>query len=181
MKEIDEYMSVAAGLEIDNFIWAGFAARTIDRIVYVCPKDNDASDPFDLSDWDLNGEQLSPIKQLLEERDYTGLRFESIAALRQSIQADANARVEMLPLSGSVILDLDLDVFKANVIDPLDLSLKPDWKIKEELSFLRDLYPYDLISVALSPSFCGGEDNCAKLYGLFLECFGLDPSMAEAW
>lgn len=180
MKERSDFMEVAGRLEIDNFIWAGFAAHTIDRIVYVCPKEVDASDPFDLSDWNLEGEQLKPIKQLLAEREYAGSRFESIRQLQDHVETSPDD-LQILNLPNSVILDLDLDVFKANLSDPEDRTLLPEELVREQLRFLRALYPYELITVALSPAFCGGTSNCERLYRLFLECFELDLADAEKW
>jgi hypothetical protein len=180
METTEEIMAVAGRLEIDNFIWAGFAAKLVDHIVYVCPKDVDPSDPFDLSEWDLDGEQLQPIKQLLAERPYKGFRYESIDEFRRRME-NRSAREEILDSPSSVILDLDLDVFKLNIANLTDRELLPEYRIKEHLAFLRDLYPYDLVTVALSPAFCGGDENCERLYKLFLEVFDLDLSEAEVW
>ncbi|WP_239614544.1 UPF0489 family protein [Cohnella mopanensis] len=180
MKEHSDFMEVAGKLEIDNFIWAAFAARTIDRIVYVCPKDADPSDPFDLSGWNLEGEQLRPVKKLLADREYSGSRFESIDQLQDHVAASKDG-LQILNPPNSVILDLDLDVFKAKLTDPKDQSLIPEELVREQLRFLRALYPYELITVALSPAFCGGASNCERLYRLFLEVFELDLSEAEKW
>ncbi len=180
MKESQDFLAVAGRLEIDNFIWAGFAAKIIDHFVYVCPKEIDESNPFDLSSWDLEGEQLKPIKQLLAEREYKGSRFESIDDFRQHLLVGTNKK-KVFDLPGSVILDLDLDVFKLNPGNPDERSLKPAAQIREELAFLRTLYPYDMITVALSPAFCGGEENSNWLYRLFLEVFELQLSDAEPW
>jgi len=180
MTSTSDYLEVAGKLEIDNFIWAGFAAQLVDHIVYVCPTDVDKSDPFDLSDWNLDGEQLKPIKELLKLKPYQGSRFETIQQLREEL-ADDSAIEKVLDLPGSVILDLDLDVFKLNLSDPEDQSLKPDEQIREELIYLKGLYSYDLVTVALSPAFCGGTDNCERLYQIFLEVFGLKMSDAKEW
>jgi hypothetical protein len=180
MSNPEEFLEVAGKLEIDNFIWAGFAAALIDHIVYVCPKDIDDSDPFDLTAWDLEGEQLKPVKELLQKRDYKGSRFESIADFQQ-YGVVAENKESLLNLPGSVTLDLDLDVFKLNLSDYKDTALVSEDLIRTQLQFLRDYYPYDLITVALSPAFCGGDDNCERLLQLFLEVFGLDLTDSEIW
>ena len=171
-----DYLEVAARLEIDNFIWAGFAAELIDRILYVCPQDEDPSDPFDLSDWNLDGEQLAPIKALLEKRSYAGTRFESIEDFRLHGMGELSQAAK-----GSVILDLDLDVFAEHDQESGRIALKTEDQIREELAYLRDLHPYALVTVALSPSFCGGDDNCDRLYDLFMETFELRQSDAKIW
>ncbi|MFC5701105.1 UPF0489 family protein [Cohnella faecalis] len=180
MKDSDDIMKVAGRLEIDNFIWAGFAAGTIDHIVYVCPKGIDDSDPFDLSSWNLEGEQLKPVKELLARKEYRGRRFESIAAFKGECE-----KIGGIPLSSDlerpVILDLDLDVFKLRPELPEDGELTPVHQIKEELRFLRDSHEYDMVTVAISPSFCGGDTNGEFLLRMFLETFGLELSEAETW
>jgi hypothetical protein len=180
MNDDQDYLEVASKLEIDNFIWAGFAAKLIDHIVYVSPKDVDESDPFDLSAWNLEGKQLKPIKELLTEREYKGLRFESILDFKQQLM-NGSTQQQIFDLSNSVILDLDLDVFKLNLHNPEDSALMLEVQIKEELTFLKELHPYDMITVALSPSFCGGEKNSKWLYGLFLEVFQLKLSDSVQW
>jgi hypothetical protein len=177
MNDDRDYLEVASKLEIDNFIWAGFAAKLIDHIVYVCPKDVDESDPFDLSTWNLEGEQLKPIKELLAEREYKGFRFESILDFKQQLMNGSTPQ-QIFDLPNSVILDLDLDVFKLNLEDR---ALMPEVQIKEELTFLKELHPYDMITVALSPPFCGGEENSERLFSLFLEVFQLELSDSELW
>jgi hypothetical protein len=180
MKDDRDYLEVARKLEIDNFIWAGFAAKLIDHIVYVCPKDVDGSDPFDLSAWNLDGEQLKPVKELLAEREYKGFRFESILDFKQQLM-NGPTQQQIFDLPKSVILDLDLDVFKLKLIDPEDRTLKPEAQIREELTFLKELHPYDMITVALSPSFCGGVENSERIFSLFLEVFQLELSDSVIW
>ncbi|OAO89065.1 hypothetical protein AXX17_ATUG04830 [Arabidopsis thaliana] len=180
IQDEQDAIAVAGQLEIDNFIWAGFATGTIGRVVYVCPRDVDESDPFDLSDWPLQGEQLRPLKRLLEKRSYHGIRLDSVQELRKAAEtqgADQLLETATYP----VILDLDLDYFKLKPLEPADLALKPDKQIREELSYLRELCEYDQVTVALSPSFCGGEEQSAYLLELFCEEFGLQLSQAEIW
>jgi len=174
-------LEVAGRLEIDNFIWAGWAAGVIDRVVYVCPKGLDDSDPFDLSGWNLTGEQLRPLRDLLAKKAYTGHRFESVRELREGLGSSGDVRKLLAPQDQPVILDLDLDVFKLYPERLEDRELMPDDRVREELVYLRDLYPYDLLTVALSPSFCGGEENSARLLGLVREVFGLAEEESVPW
>ncbi|WP_373232204.1 UPF0489 family protein [Cohnella sp.] len=180
MGNTEEILEVAGKLEIDNFIWAGFAAKIIDRIIYVCPKDIDSSEPFDLSSWNLEGEQLKPIKQLLREREYNGLRFESIEQFKQHLLKAENLE-QVFNTPNSVILDLDLDVFKLKLSDLADRELYPEKQIREQLQFLKNLYSYDMVTIALSPSFCGSDENCEFIFRLFLEEFELNLDEAQPW
>lgn len=181
MNDDHDFLEVASKLEIDNFIWAGFAAKLIDHIAYVCPKDVDESNPFDLSAWNLDGEQLKPVKELLAEREYKGFRFESILDFKQQLMNGRPTLQQIFDLPNSVILDLDLDVFKLNLHKPEDGALIPEVQIREELTFLKELHPYAMITVALSPSFCGGEKNSERLFSLFLEVFQLKLSDSVLW
>ncbi|MBB6672802.1 UPF0489 family protein [Cohnella nanjingensis] len=170
MRTPEDCLSVAGRLEIDNFIWAGFACGAIDRIVYVCPREEDPSDPFDLSDWPLNGEQLLPLKMLLARKAYQGERLESIAELRR-LAACPDRLEQLLAAPNAVVLDLDLDVFRSYT----------EAEIRADLAFLKSFYAYDMITVALSPPFCGGEERCASIYRQFLDIFELDPAEAVDW
>ncbi len=79
-----------------------------------------------------------------------------------------------------MILDLDLDYFNAsnNLVEPI---LYSDEEIVQWLRYLRDMQPWDFITVALSPMYCGGDEQCEHIYRLFLDVFGLDVNAAEEW
>ncbi|OPA73731.1 hypothetical protein BVG16_26950 [Paenibacillus selenitireducens] len=176
----EDIMTVTEQLEIDNFIWAGFATGALDHILYVSPTVVDDSDPFDVSSWNLEGEQMRPVRDLLQKRSYQGKRFDGI---RDFMMYMDRHPVHSLRMDDhhSVILDLDLDVFKLHPDDFDDPGLVSETQIREELRFLRQLYPYDMITVALSPAFCGGDLNCSILYRIFLEVFELESSKAIVW
>lgn len=176
----EDIMTVTEQLEIDNFIWAGFASGALDHILYVCPTIVDDSDPFDLSTWNLEGEQMRPIHDLLQKRAYQGKRFDGICDLRRYVDRNPLHSLRM-DAEHPVILDLDLDVFKLHPDDFEDSQLIPASQIREELRFLKQLYPYDMVTVALSPAFCGGNQNCEMLYRMFLEVFELESTKAIVW
>ncbi|WP_394531828.1 hypothetical protein C1N83_00220 [Priestia aryabhattai] len=78
--------------------------------------------------------------------------------------------------SSSVILDLDLDYFNKNHLDwDFNPVLLTDEQIKQQLEcFKNSMWEWDMITVALSPEFCGGIESCKHLFKLFLEVFDLD-------
>ena len=47
--------------------------------------------------------------------------------------------------------------------------------------YLKNLTDWDVITIALSPEYCGGEDECSYLFELFLECFGIDKNELVDW
>lgn len=83
----------------------------------------------------------------------------------------------------SVILDLDLDFFNYNYRDydcnPIHL---PEALIRHQLNHMKEyMWDWDMITVALSPEFCGGKQQSEYLLGIFLDEFGLNIEKAELW
>lgn len=178
IKNQKDVYSVTEKLKIENFIWAGFATNAIDNIIYVTRKNNrfQAHNPFDFTTWDFSDVELEKVKMLLEHKEYTGDRLESIEELMQSLDNKLSKYIKGKP----VILDLDLDYFNLsnNLFEP---ELIDDDVIRKKLRQLKDLYEWDLITVALSPIYCGGDDECWHIYEIFLEVFDLNLSKAEVW
>lgn len=82
----------------------------------------------------------------------------------------------------SIILDLDLDFFNHNYIDYCENGIiSTDEIIKYQLEYIRNMMEWDLVTVALSPEHCGGDEICLQLFELFLEVFDLDLSKARDW
>ncbi len=81
----------------------------------------------------------------------------------------------------STILDLDLDYFNDSNIWGENPNLKNEEQIVRNLEYLKNLNEWDVITVALSPEYCGGEDACNYLFELFLECFNIDENELIDW
>ncbi|MBO3789594.1 hypothetical protein FH505_10680 [Bacillus velezensis] len=83
----------------------------------------------------------------------------------------------------SVILDLDLDFFNKNFNDyNSNAVLLPEDSIITQLENIRDnMWVWDMITVALSPEYCGGERESDYLFELFLNVFGLNIEEAVSW
>ncbi|MGG3871116.1 UPF0489 family protein [Brevibacillus laterosporus] len=83
----------------------------------------------------------------------------------------------------SVILDLDLDFFNLNYHDwNCNSVLLPEELIRQQLEFIKDhMWDWDMITVALSPEYCGGKDVCTYIFELFLDVFNLDLEEAIHW
>lgn len=81
------------------------------------------------------------------------------------------------------ILDLDLDFFNRNFdksnSNPILLS---DHAIRTHLENIKEYsWEWNLITVALSPEFCGGGKASLHLFNLFLEVFELNLEEAKVW
>lgn len=152
-------------MEIDTFIWQAFGRETINNIIYV--SDFPGSNPFE--QW---------TREHIRGSIYEGLRVHSIKELRKSIRL---GKLEPYIQDNSLILNLDLDFFNEGDFYGRNPKLKTDQEVVESLSYLKSLYDWDLITVALSSEYCGGEEACYHLFELFLDVFELDLKNGLSW
>lgn len=152
-------------VKIDTFIWPAFGRGTINNIIYV--SDFLGSEPFE--EW---------TKEYIEGRIYDGIRVNSIKQLKDSI---FQREVEPYLQDNSLILNLDLDFFNEEDFYSHSPKLKSDQEVIDSLTYLKNLYNWDLITVALSPEHCGGEEACNHLFQLFLSVFELDLKKGKSW
>lgn len=177
IKNSTDVFNVAEKLQIDNFIWPAIGTGAIDNVIYVSQQ-NYGGDPFDFKEWDYTDVRLIPVKEIFDSDRHNGLRFWNIEELFKNKDTE---KVKKLIGEKSLILDLDLDYFNENENDLLRSNLMNEQKIIDNLATLRDLYPWDLITVALSPIYCGGEDNALYLLELFYRVFNVNPEDALSW
>lgn len=83
----------------------------------------------------------------------------------------------------NVILDIDLDFFNFNYEDMYSNAvLLPEQLIRRELEYIKKyMWKWDMITVALSPDFCGGREESKYLFNLFMDVFNLDIGKAIPW
>ena len=161
----------------DNFIWAGFARETIRNIVYVSPED-----PNDLFDVYSHSPELQ--HHLSRERidQLGGDYWSSMETFEYAKQINLMDYTK----GSSLILDLDLDFFAVkseNEYGDNCFILKGIEEIRRDLRLLKQIYQWNIITVALSPEdrHIGGPDNAESVLKIFLEEFKLDLSQAEDW
>ncbi|WP_044640301.1 hypothetical protein [Risungbinella massiliensis] len=116
----------------DTFIWPAFGRGTINNIIYVS---NFFDDPFN-----------ERTRNLINNRIYEGIRVRSIPELKEVIEFDI---VEPFIQNNSLILNLDLDFFNEEDHFNDYSKLKPDNEVIDSLTYLKNLYNWDLITVAL--------------------------------
>ncbi|PEF43874.1 hypothetical protein CON22_24995 [Bacillus cereus] len=163
----------------DNFIWAGFARETVQTIVYVSPEDPreplfDSERQFRNLQGALNEER---IKELF------GVQWDSLEMLKDTKERGI---MDVFTSNHSLILDLDLDFFAYKTETETGNTvyvLKDESEIRRSLKTLKEIYNWDIITVALSPEDChiGGTDNALYVLNLFLEGFNLDINKGNSW
>ncbi|PYF02645.1 uncharacterized protein UPF0489 [Ureibacillus chungkukjangi] len=166
--EIEELSSLKRFTEnhitYDTFIWPAFGRGTIDNIIYVS---DFSSEPFE--DWATN---------YVKGRTYTGLRVRTMSKLQEIIE---NGLVESFVNDKSLILNLDLDFFNEENFHGRNPRLKPDEEVYNSLTYLKNVYNWDLITVAISPECCGGEEPAQHLLDIFIDVFEIDIAKLISW
>lgn len=168
-------------MHIDNFIWPAIMRNTVGNVIYIS----------DDSKTELNKKKLrleiekdpkndKPIVRKLFENllryDKNISRLKSIEDFEQSI----NDFLLNLELS-KTILDIDLDYFNDSDSFDSNPKLRSEEQIIKNLQYLKQLTNWDVITVALSPEYCGGEEACNYLLDLFLTSFKIDKEELIDW
>ncbi|MFS0687801.1 UPF0489 family protein [Sporosarcina sp. 179-K 8C2 HS] len=177
IEKSEDVFDVAGKMKIENFIWPAVGTGTIDKVIYISQYSH-IEDPFDFEDWNLFHPEMKPVKEILERGKYVGLRYWNLEEFLGKIDSQ---NVKVLTEKPDLILDLDLDYFAEEDADTVMVSLMDEQKIIVNLTSLRDLYTWSLITVSLSPFYCGGNDNALYLFGLFSKVFGLKQEDALEW
>ncbi|WP_312130780.1 UPF0489 family protein [Lysinibacillus capsici] len=174
-------------MRIDNFIWPAIMRNTIGDVIYISddPSEelneeslekiirNSSSDIFrdDDNEFILNNLLLH-----IKENNKKIIRYESLEEYEHENKSSLES------INGKhKILDLDLDYFNDSVKFNSEPKLRSKEQIIRNLKYLRNLVDWDVITVALSPEFCGGEEACNYLYDIFLECFNIDNNELVDW
>ncbi|WP_121615793.1 UPF0489 family protein [Virgibacillus halodenitrificans] len=148
----------------DTFIWPAFGRGTINNIIYVSDYPNE---PF--QDWATN---------YVEGRTYEGLRLRSMPHFQKAAESGL---VEPYVNDNSLILNLDLDFFNEEDFYGENPKLKTDNEVFSSLTYLKNVYNWDLITVALSPECCGGEEAAKHLLDIFVDVFDIDLAKSLSW
>ncbi len=175
-------------MRIDNFIWPAIIRNTIGNVYYVSDDPQmelnhenlreQVQNPFgDYNRNDIRDDILAKkLLDNLEKHNKRIYRYQSIEEFKFNQETFLkNERGKKL------ILDIDLDYFNDSNSYNSNPNLKSEPQIIENLVYLRNLANWDVITVALSPEFCGGEDACKYLYDLFLKCFEIEENELIDW
>ncbi|MET2871832.1 UPF0489 family protein [Exiguobacterium profundum] len=169
-------------IQIDNFIWPSFARGTIGSMFVVARQDQ-----HDFASWMLEETKNNYTRNDLEKEkeailDFIPLeKFQSVYRSFSFEEFKEKYFHEFQKYSNdkSKILNLDLDFF--NLSDSLDNpQLMSDKEIRKLLNELLKLCEWDLITVAISPLYCGGKEIAKHLLNLFIEVADL-PTLEVEW
>ncbi|WP_246311163.1 UPF0489 family protein [Paenibacillus xylanilyticus] len=160
-------VSPSSIMHIDNFIWGSLARGTIEEVIYVS-RDTQDVNTLESMRASEDVESLYYLSELPSDCNYLTTRFTSIDSFLSHF---SESFFKEYVSNRSVILDLDLDVFN-NSDSKSDLF--PDDKVREYITRLFQLYPWDLITIAISPDFCGGINEAEHLFSIAREIMEID-------
>ncbi|MGC5324435.1 UPF0489 family protein [Brevibacillus sp. SYSU BS000544] len=157
-------------MQIDNFIWASVARGTIGETIFVSHQDEEVLSLdvlFDEAFLKGNENCMEILSRLPEGCTYQHQRYLDIQSFLSGVTLASNQMAQ------TKILDIDLDYF--------NLSKSSKDEIQKSLQDLRNFTKWDVITVALSPEFCGGNETAKQLLDIFLQVFELQLSAADEW
>lgn len=164
-------------MQIDNFIWASVARGTIGETIFVSHQDEEVLSLdvlFNEAFLKGNDNCMEILSKLPEGCTYQHQRYLDIQSFLSGVTLDSHQMAQ------TKILDIDLDYF--NLSKQFDCpQFLPKDDIQKSLQDLRNFTKWDVITVALSPEFCGGNETVKLLLDIFLQVFELELSVAVEW
>ncbi|MED4784712.1 UPF0489 family protein [Brevibacillus choshinensis] len=188
-KSVEQIMTVAQGhdyasgqacpqdcMQIDNFIWASVARDTIGETIFVSHQDDEVLS-LEMLRYDAihkrNENCQNIIAKLSAGCTYTHQRFRDLLSFLSDVDQ------KQWDTQQTKILDIDLDYF--NLSEDVTPRLQPIEEIRASLHTLRNLCQWDVITIALSPEYCGGEEEAAYILSAFMEAFEIDIACGQRW
>lgn len=162
-------------MQIDNFIWAAVARGTIGKTIFVSHQKEEvlSLEEIRFQAYQKKNEYCQAIlSKLPADCNHSHERFLDI----ESFEAEYD--FSLLRAGQTTILDLDLDYFNRSD-DGLHAQLESVQQIKEYLHKLKNLCDWDVMTVAISPEYCGGEAEL--LVRSFLSVYGLNLEDGVRW
>ncbi|MDQ0496925.1 UPF0489 family protein [Paenibacillus brasilensis] len=163
-------------MRIDNFIWASLARKTIEEVIYVSRYRDDI---FTLEELREEETQLSKLirSKLPINFNYKHQRFREIDDFLHAFDQDSFSKKVG---NRSAILDLDLDVFN-EVDDTIEPVITPLFQVRDQVERLLNLYPWDIITIAISPIYCGGHSEAELLLDNVLKVMNIEITDLSKW
>jgi hypothetical protein len=163
-------------MHIDNFIWAALARKTVEEVIYVSRQKQNV---VTLEDLHNDGSPASKItlSKLPIDCNYKHKRFYNIVDFfnqfsKHEFQEYVGVR--------TAILDLDIDTFNESDI-MFEPFLTPLHEVREQVQDLMSFYPWDMITIAISPEYCGGILEAELLFETVLKEIGIEYQNTMKW
>ncbi|MCM3273990.1 UPF0489 family protein [Paenibacillus elgii] len=156
-------------MHIDNFIWASVGRCTIEEVIHV------SRDKLELN-------ELSELKQPYTDKLPSGCNYRTQLFVNCDSFFEAYNHKRFSEYAGgrTVILDLDIDAFN-NSDTMSEPELVPENKVRKYIQELLNLYSWDLITIAISPDYCGGTEEAVYLLNIVLDEFNLRSEDMVRW
>nr|WP_241735073.1 UPF0489 family protein [Paenibacillus alvei] len=158
-------------LKIENFIWPSIARGTVEEVLYVS---RDKLDVLSLEK--LENSDYEIVSILPTNFSYKYARYMST---REFLNRYTPEEFQKFVGDRTAILDLDIDCFNLSDNDPP--IIMPIDQIREEVHGLKDLYPWDVVTIAISPLNCGGDLIADTILTTVLNEFDFIINTAENW
>lgn len=175
-------------MSIDNFIWPAVVRNTIGDVYYISDDHQEESNESNLikqisnpsSDYnreDIRNDSIAELqlKNLIENQKKIS-RFQSIENFKVESE-----RFQEENQGKTLILDIDLDYFNDSTVYNGKPNIREEEQIIRNFNYLKKLADWNMITVALSPEYCGGEEACDYLLQLFLKCFEIKTNELIDW
>ncbi|MFC8983844.1 UPF0489 family protein, partial [Streptomyces sp. NPDC057131] len=178
-EELNSGKPLKTKIQIDNFIWPAVARKTVGTVFTVSPDNQDDFASWVIEDnsshkrYDSNSESQKYLNYIPLETFQQCVRAHTLDEFNERFLTNFNNII--FTEKTTKILDLDLDFFTK------DSSLLDELWIRKTIHYLLNLCKWDLITVALSPFYCGGNQNALKLLDMYLDEAGLDLGEATEW
>lgn len=156
-------------MHIDNFIWASVGRGTIEEVIHV------SRDKIELNEFSEARQYYAD--KIPKDCNYRTQLFINCDSFFEAYNSESFSEYVG---DRTVILDLDIDAFN-NSDTMYEPKLVSENKVRKCIKKLLKLYPWDLITIAISPDYCGGTEDAAYLLDIVLDEFNLKTEDMIKW
>ncbi|ETK25818.1 hypothetical protein ERIC1_2c00060 [Paenibacillus larvae subsp. larvae DSM 25719] len=163
-------------MDIANFIWPAWARGTIEEAYYISRDKKDLTTTDTLKKNTGNMDAISIMKKISHRGEFFPCRVKTIEEFRKK----AEKRFLLSANHRDTILDIDLDFFNSSdyLFNP---DIMPEKEIRDILRYLKGLCQWNVVTIALSPLYCGGKEIAENIFKIFLDEFNLELEQSVMW
>lgn len=162
-------------MRITDFIWPAIARGTIEEVFFVSRQNQEVLSLEELRESEDETNML--IASIIP--DYIKYKYIRYMSTREFLDSYTTEEFKKNVGDRSAILDLDIDCF--NLSDSASPNIMPLSQISEEVSSLMSLYHWDVITIAISPFYCGGNSEAEMILETVLKEMRFSIDQTEKW